>query len=93
LALHNQEVRIVDIEAHRLEEVVHFDLFCCPSIDPVCRGTVQRDFPLDCNLVEFLIAKRTLALVGVIERDGDTSSRDTGRSVLVYKILEIIHQR
>jgi hypothetical protein len=85
--LRNHEVRVVDVELHRLEEVLYALLLCSVSINEVFARSAQHDLPGHRNLRMLFESNGALRLVAVIEDDCDAGFGDTGLSALVDEIL------
>ena len=86
--MRDHEVRVVDVQLHRLEEVLYALLLRAVSIDEVFARSAQHDLPGDRYLRMFLEAYGALGLVAVVEYDGNTRFRDARLTALVDEVLE-----
>jgi hypothetical protein len=86
-ALRNHEVGVVNVELHRLEEVLYALLLCSVPIDEVFARSAQHDLSGYRYLGMFLKADRALRFVAVVEYDCNARFGDTGLSALVDEIL------
>ena len=66
-SLHNQEMRVVDIELDGPEEVLHPVVLDIAPVDEVLVLPPNDDLPGDGDLVEVLITQGRLFLVPVVE--------------------------
>lgn len=87
--MHDEEVRIVDVELDRLKHVLNGLLSGLVSVDEVLGHATHCDLTSDRNLRIRLEAHRRAGLIGVVEDDGDRCSRNTSLPSFVDEILEI----
>ena len=86
--LHNQKVRIVDIELDGVEEILHAARLGHVAVDEVLVSAPNDDLPSHGDLVMLLVTHRTLRLVTVVEHKGDSGFGHTCLPLLVHKILQ-----
>ena len=86
--LHDDEVRVVYVELHALEEVLHALCGRVAAVEEELVFAADDDLASDGELVELLVAGRTLTLVGVVEEDGDRRSCDARVARLVDEVLQ-----
>jgi len=87
--LHDQKVWIVDVELHRVEQVLHARIVCRRAVDQVLVAPADDDDARDGDLVVLVVAKGTLLLVRVVEGDAHGRLCDTCLTALINEILEV----
>ena len=88
-ALHDQEVRIVDIQLNRPEEVFHAVLLDVGAVDEVLVLASDDHLSGDGHLIVGLVSQWRLLLVSVVEGDGDRGLGDPRLTVLVDQLLQV----
>eukprot|EP00850_Spirogloea_muscicola_P009445 SM000053S17402 [mRNA] locus=s53:151404:158697:- [translate_table: standard] len=83
-SLHDEEVRIVDIQLHGMEEILDTARQSCHAIDGVLRSHLSRDN----DLPTVLIANGAADTIGIVEGDGDSSLGHAGLTLLVHQLLQ-----
>lgn len=89
LALHDEEVGVVDVELHGLEKVLDLLLGGFVTADEVLGRLVHGNDASDGDAVPLLEADRCLGLVGIVEDDGDTGTRHTRLAAFIDQILQV----
>jgi hypothetical protein len=85
--LHDQEVRVVDVQLNRLEEVLYRLLLGAVAIDEVFVGSIEDDLSGDADRCIFFEADRGLLLIPVVENDRNACLLNAGLSTLVDEVL------
>ncbi len=88
--MHDEEIRVIDVQLYGLEEVLHGLLLCAVPIDKVFAGSAEYDLAGDADLGVFFEADGRLLLVFVVEDDGDAGFRYSGLPTLVDEILLVL---
>lgn len=89
LTLHNQKVRIVHIQLHRMKQIRHLPRRTIPPIDQIFALPPDQNLPRHIHLLALLIAHGTAGLVLVVKDDGDGGLVDTGLTLLVDQFGEV----
>lgn len=85
--MHDQEVRVVDIESDGLEKILHRLLLCAVTVDKVFRCATKDNLPGDADGGILLKPDGRPVLVSVVKDDRDTCLRDSSLTALVDQIL------
>ena len=85
--MHNEEIGIVDVKLHRLEEILHRLLLGAVAIDQIFACASEDDLPGDADLRIFFESDWGFLLVAIVEDDCDTRFCYSGLSTLIDKIL------
>lgn len=88
--LHNEEVRVVNIQLNTLEEILHRLLLRAMTVDQVFARSTEDDLSSNGDGRVFLKTNRRLGSVAVIEDDSHAGLGHTRLSTLVNKILKIL---
>lgn len=86
--LHDQEVRIVDVELHRMEEVLYALRSGVVAVDEVFVAATNHDLAVDGDLVVLLVANRALFLVLIVKDNGHAGTRHTRLAIFVHQLLQ-----
>ena len=90
-ALHDEEVRVVDVELHAAEHARDLRRLGVVAVDEVLVRSANHDLPAHANLVKRLVAHGLLARVAVVKRDGHRRLGDACLALLVHELLQIRH--
>jgi len=82
--LHDQKVRIVDVELDRMEQVLHTARLRVVSVDEVLVASTNDHLPRDRDLIMLLIAHRALCLVLVVKHNAHAGAVHPSLALLVY---------
>ena len=88
-SLHDEKMRIVDIELDRAEEILNPVVLDVATVDEVLVLAADDDLPGDGHLIVVLVSERRLLLVSVVEGDGDCGLGDASLAVLVDQFLQV----
>ena len=88
-SLHDQEVRVVNIELDGPKEVLHSVVLDIAPVDEILVLPSDDYLPGDGDLIKVLISQGRLFLVPVVESYGHSGLSDTSLAVLVNQFLEI----
>lgn len=86
--MHNEEIRVVDVELHRLEKVLDRLLLRSVAIDEVFGSATQDDLPGHGDLRILFKADGRFGLVTVVKNNGDACFGYTCLATLVDQVLE-----
>jgi hypothetical protein len=89
ITLHNEEMRIVYIELHRMKEIGHLASRSVSSIDQVLALSSQENLTSHCNLGTLLVSNGTSSFLLIVKDDSDTGLVDTSLTLLVDKLGKI----
>lgn len=87
-ALHNQEIRIVDVHLNRTEKIRYFFIQNNFAINPVLVFAANHHLPRHGDLFAFLIAHRAIVFIGVVENNCDRCFGYTGLAIFIHQFLE-----
>ncbi|KAI3480486.1 hypothetical protein L1887_57332 [Cichorium endivia] len=90
LALHDEEVGVVDVELDALKHVLHRLLRGLVAVDEVLAGAPHGDLAGDCDLRAVFERHWRFFAVGVVKDDGDGGLGDAGLATLVDEVLEVV---
>lgn len=90
-ALHDEEVRVVDIQADGVEEVLHACQLSGVSIDEVFVASADDDLACHRDLGAALESDGTLRRLPIVEHDRDGSLGDARLTLLVHKLLQAVN--
>ena len=85
--MHDQEVGIINVELHGLEQVLHCLLLGAMAVDEVFRSAAKDDLACDGDLAIFFEAYGGLLLVSVVEDDCNRCFSDSSLTTFVDEIL------
>lgn len=85
--MHDEEIRIIDVETDALKESLHNMLLCARTVDQVFTGAAKHDLPGDTDLRKVLIVHWGLVFVGVVKDDSHASFCYARLPTLVNEIL------
>ena len=88
-SLHDEKMRIVNIELDRAEEILNPVVLDVATVDEVLVLAADDDLPGDGHLIVVLVSERRLLLVSVVEGDGDCRLGDASLAVLVDQFLQV----
>ena len=86
--LHNQEVRIVDIQLYRAKQILHSRWRSIATINKVFVTSSNHNLTWNCNLIMGIITKRALLPVTVIKCNGHCRFGNTSLSTFIDKLLQ-----
>ena len=88
-SLHDEEMRVVDVQLDRSEEIDDAVVLNVGPVDQVLVLAANDHLTLNDDLVEVVVTHGTVFLVTVVKRDGDGGFGDAGLTVLVDQLLEV----
>ena len=88
-ALHDQEMRIVDVQLDGAEEILDPVVLNVGSVDEVFVFSSDDDLSGDGDFFVVFVAHRRLGFVMVVEGDGHGGLGDAGLTVFVDQLLQI----
>ena len=88
-ALHNEEVGVVHIQLHGMEEILDLGGLDGVAVDEVLVLAANHDLAGDGDLVKVLVAHRAGFLVGIVKVDADRGLGHPGLALLVDELLEV----
>jgi hypothetical protein len=86
-SLHDEEMRVVDVQLNRSEEIDDAVVLNVGPVDQVLVLSAHDDLTLDDDLVEVFVTHGTVLLVTVVECDGDGGFGDACLTVFVHQFL------
>ena len=87
-ALHNEEVRIVHIQLHGMEQGLHTLCLSDVTVDEVLVAPSNRDLSCNCDRCHVLISERRLLRVTIVENKCDRSLCDACLALFIHEFLQ-----
>ena len=87
-ALHNQKVRVVNIELNRLKQILDLFLLCIASVNHVLVSSTNLDLARHWQFFKMLVANGRV--FGIVKNDCHSSFVHTCLSILVYKLCHLL---
>ena len=88
-ALHDEEVRVVNVELDGVEEVGHLPGGGVAAVDEILAPAAEEDLTGDGHLGTLLVSDGAGRLILVVEDDGDAGLVDAGLALLVHELREV----
>ena len=87
-ALHDQEVRVVNVELHGVEQVLHPRRLRGLAVNHVLVPSSDDDLARHRDLVAVLVPDGRTSAIRVVEHDGDGGFRHARLALLVHELLQ-----
>jgi len=88
-ALHDEEVRVVDIELHGVEKVLNLPSLRGVAVDEVLALSPDENLPRDGNLGGALVTDWGRVGIRVVENNGHDSLVHSRLTLLVHKLVQV----
>jgi hypothetical protein len=88
--LHDEEVRVIDIELDRLEEVLHRLLLRSMPIDEVFARPSEHNLARNADLRILLEADGRLLFIPIVKHYGDACFGDSRLAALIDEVLRLV---